>query len=266
MPWVIETATDIGGRAEQQDRVTVVWSEDRRRQLVVVADGMGGLDGGAGAAQTVIEVAEREFRSHRVGTPRQLLERICRLAHRKIGDDARRRRIKAGSTCVALYLDGDEAYWIHVGDSRLYHFRGRELSFSTNDHSLAGLLSQGMGGSRIASAPQGQQLYACLGGETDLVSELGATALGGGDWLLLCSDGLWSQVTAEEMAERVAGGHGPDGVAEELKALATKRAGPGGDNVTLAIVRRGRPGRRWMHAVGRLVGGIRSGLRTGSTR
>lgn len=252
MRWKVETATGIGGRVEQQDRVTAVTSDDGRRHLVVVADGMGGLDGGAAAAQTVVEVAAREFRIHQTGSPRQLLERICRFAHRKIGDDARRRRITAGSTCVALYLDGDEAYWIHVGDSRLYHFRAGELSFSTEDHSWAGLMSHGHNGGDIAGMPAAQQLYACLGGETDLISELGATALGDEDWFLLCSDGFWSQVTAEEVAARVVDGRIP-GVAKELSALAADRAGPGGDNVTLAIVRRQQPGRLWKQAIGWLA-------------
>jgi len=241
--WLIETATGIGGRAEQQDRVAVLTAGAPERRLVVVADGMGGLEEGAWAAQTVVDVARREFRVQAGGSPRQLLERICRLAHRQIAEGAQRRGIRAGSTCVALFLDGDEAYWIHVGDSRLYHFRGAELSFSTDDHTLASLT----GGENGAEAAPG--LYACLGAEADLVTEFGATALGNDDGFLLCSDGLWSQVAIEEMATQVSSAVDREGVADALKDLALGRAGSGSDNVTLAVVRTVDWRRRWAQAL-----------------
>ena len=46
MTWTVNFATDIGSRSEQQDRCDIVYSNDERRHLVVVADGMGGLKTG----------------------------------------------------------------------------------------------------------------------------------------------------------------------------------------------------------------------------
>ena len=245
MRWEIETATVIGGRREQQDRVAAITSDDGLTRLVVLADGMGGLEHGATAAQTVIDVARQEFELHDRGAPGLLLERICHQAHRRIGIDARRQGTLSGSTCVALYLSGDEAYWIHVGDSRLYHFRGRETNFHTRDHSLGGLTS-------ATAQPGADQLYACLGGEMRLVTETGATALDGDDWFLLCSDGFWSQVDGDEAGARIAENRS-GGIAGELASLAAERGGAGGDNVTLAVVRPLRNARRWLRAVGRVL-------------
>ena len=55
--WKFATASEIGGRSEQQDRVAVFACEDTDEVLAVLADGMGGHSGGAVAAQICIETA-----------------------------------------------------------------------------------------------------------------------------------------------------------------------------------------------------------------
>jgi hypothetical protein len=82
MTWKFGVATDIGGRSEQQDRLAVLHSPDDRRHLVVVADGMGGLQNGAKAAQILIDVASDRFMRHKQGDSYGFLNDICQTAHR----------------------------------------------------------------------------------------------------------------------------------------------------------------------------------------
>ena len=144
MPWQFSMASDIGGRSEQQDCLEMLSSDSGDTHLVVVADGMGGHRDGALAARTVIETARRHFNSGRTSDPQTFLQGLCLESHQAISDLGGNEQRSPGSTCVLLYLDGPEAYWAHVGDSRLYHFRNGKLLNLTQDHSVAQLMvSQG---------------------------------------------------------------------------------------------------------------------------
>ena len=238
--WEIATATHIGGRAEQQDRVSVLASATGGAQLVVVADGMGGMHDGAAAAQRVVDTAARVFRGTTGREPKQLLEAVCFGAHEGILAAARRHQSASGSTCALLYLSGTEAYWMHVGDSRLYHFAGNEVCSRTEDHSVAALVARSQGTSRVlesGGAAGGHQLYMCLGGSNGLAPEFGASAIAGDDWFLLCTDGFWNSVTAAEVARFLRRPSSLNEAATQLVDLARGRAGHGGDNVTVALVR-----------------------------
>ncbi|MCP4307556.1 MAG: serine/threonine-protein phosphatase, partial [bacterium] len=203
MTWRFELATDIGGRLEQQDRAEVLATRDQSDDhLVVLADGMGGQQHGVVAAQAVIDMAEREFRYAPVTHPTRFLSDLCRKTHEAIADIGRQRQSDPASTCALLYVRGNEAYWVHVGDSRLYHFDGDKLLSRTRDHTVAELLKDNHdpGLTKRFADPADNRLYMCLGGQNDLQPEFGATTVGENDWFMLCSDGFWSQVEAEEIA------------------------------------------------------------------
>lgn len=239
MTWHIDLASDIGGRAEQQDRVEVLATPGRPDEhLVILADGMGGQQQGAVAAQTVIDTARAEFSRVAQSDPKQFLTNLCIRAHEEIRRIGLQHDTNPASTCTALYIKGDEAYWIHVGDSRLCHFNADELVLRTNDHTVAELLraesSEQSAGRR--SAPKDNRLYMCLGGQNELEPDFGASAIGADDWFLLCSDGFWNQVGDQEVAQALKPPPGERRTASDLAMMATERGGSGGDNVTLALV------------------------------
>jgi serine/threonine protein phosphatase PrpC len=135
-------------------------------------------------------------------------------------------------------MRGEEAYWIHVGDSRLCHFNAENLVLRTRDHTVAELLNAG-GGEPNASRQSDladNRLYMCLGGENELEPEFGASAIGEDDWFLICSDGFWNQVGDEEAASAWTGSKADRRTASDLAMMATERGGPGGDNVSVALV------------------------------
>ena len=240
MTWKFGIATDIGGRAEQQDRVDVIRAADGKRSLLVVADGMGGHHGGALAAQAVIDTANNFFDSNS-SDPLAALEQLCQQVHQSVISVEREGKQSPGSTVVMLYLDGDEACWAHIGDSRLYHFRNDKVLSRTLDHSMVQLLvTQGeMSEEEMATSPLQNQLYMRLGSEQPPEPELNAGQVQQGDLFLLCSDGFWEYVSPDEVSEALANNE-LDDATSQLVSLARERGGEGGDNISVAIAQFGK--------------------------
>jgi serine/threonine protein phosphatase PrpC len=239
MKWQTAMADAIGGREEQQDRAACFAAPEGSPALAVVADGMGGHRGGALAAQSVVEAAERLWRETPAeATPEERLTGLCLAAHEGINRAGKAKGIQPHSTGVFLWLDGGRAHWAHVGDSRLYHFAQGRLLGRTRDHSVVQLLVE-MGEvseEEMATHPTQNRLLRSLGGPDAPEPDFGSAAAGEEDAFLLCSDGLWETVTVEEMAAALSADD-LDRAARMLTALAAERGGPTGDNVTVALVR-----------------------------
>jgi serine/threonine protein phosphatase PrpC len=129
------------------------------------------------------------------------------------------------TTCVVCLVQNGYAYWAHVGDSRLYHFRNGELVQRTIDHStteqlrLDGLLSE----EEMRGHPEKGHLLKCVGGPRIPIISLGEeTALHRGDLLLLCSDGLWQAFTHEQITRYLESRSLEEGVEEMLLAAEAK--------------------------------------------
>jgi serine/threonine protein phosphatase PrpC len=207
--------------------------------LLVVADGMGGHRDGALAARTVIETARQGLDKTGPTDPRAFLKSLCLESHQAInqlgGNDDR----SPGSTCILLYVNGPEAYWAHVGDSRLYHFRKGELINRTNDHSVAQLMVQ-QGRLRevdVAGNALQNQLYMRLGGDKMPQPEFGASEIEADDIFMLCSDGFWAYMTPEEAVSILDSLSPEEDGAAHLVAIARERGGDSGDNISLALTR-----------------------------
>ena len=236
-----ETAchADVGGREEQQDRVAVFNGANAR--LLVLADGVGGHEGGALAAQTLIDVASdlfRAFESNSEDTPAHLLERIVLNAHERINALGHEHDIKPHSTCVLLYLDSKAAAWAHVGDSRLYRFSEGRLVERTIDHSIVELMRlQG----RITEAEMKthqdkNRLFEALGGEQLPQADAGGKEIATGEGFLLASDGVWENVDDADLGAAIQA----EDLATALRHLvesAKARGGPECDNLSVAAVR-----------------------------
>jgi serine/threonine protein phosphatase PrpC len=239
MPWQFSLASDIGGRSEQQDCLEMLSLNSGDTHLVVVADGMGGHRDGALAARTVIETARRRFNTGAISDPRTFLQELCLESHQgisKLGSDEPR---SPGSTCVVLYLNGPEAYWAHVGDSRLYHFRNSRLLNRTQDHSVAQLMvSQGrLTETDAATSALQNQLYMRLGGNEPPEPDFGASEVEAGDMFMLCSDGFWSHVEPQEVVTSLVEYPIDNEGAGHLVDMARTRGGSTGDNISLVLVR-----------------------------
>jgi len=146
-------------------------------------------------------------------------------------------RTRPLSTCTAFVIRDRQLYFAHVGDSRLYLVRDARILRLTRDHSYVGrLVESGLVRAEDAEKhPQRHILTAALGAGTELAVETAGQgmALQDGDDLLLCTDGLWSVVTEEEL-EMAVSSHPPAECCAVLVKLALQRGGP--DNITLQVV------------------------------
>ena len=191
-----------GARRSNEDRVGYCYSRDAL--LLVIADGMGGHLHGEVAAhiavQFLTEAFQREVRAKLRDPFLFLLENIT-SAHHAILDYAEVRGLleTPRTTCVAAIVQDSAAYWAHAGDSRLYHIRGGHVHARTRDHSRVQLLvDQGrVREEAVAAHPERNRILNCLGAMTPPQVQLSRkTALGAGDTLLLCTDGLWGPLSA----------------------------------------------------------------------
>ncbi|GAA4014969.1 PP2C family serine/threonine-protein phosphatase [Actimicrobium antarcticum] len=237
----------IGDRPEQQDRVALMAAPNASGfMLAVLADGMGGSSGGAIAAEQVIRTARELFDkfSPVSGDIEVMLRNLVREAHTIIQLSGLSTEKEPHSTMVALILTPTgTAHWAHVGDSRLYRFRGPALAERTRDHSLIErMVAQGrLDAGHAINHRLAHVLVNVLGSPSaqPFVTLGRFDGLSAGDAFLLCSDGLWHYFSDQELAEAVAlAGSGPRQIAELLINTARARAvGSRGDNCTLALVK-----------------------------
>lgn len=249
MAWNIGLADHIGGRDEQQDRVEAFVLGDGESCLLVVADGMGGHQGGAVAAQTMIDTArdvmEAVVSESRI-RPRDLLKTICLQSHRRINQLGQGEFRSPRCTCSIFFADDDHGHWVSVGDSRLYRFRSDQLLERTRDQSVVQMLVDlgKITEQEMATHPDQNRVLQSLGGDEEPELEFGQAKVKRGDAILLCTDGLWENAEAEEM---VAAASAPEleQAANELVERAASRGGPKADNISVALARFGEARARW---------------------
>jgi PPM family protein phosphatase len=201
------TGQHLGDRSEQQDRVAIFTNRSSKRcALALLADGVGGRSGGAIAAENVMMAAQRLFDEFNpaADSTTQFFQALVQETHAILGLSAYTSRTDPHSTLVAAIIQPDRADWCHVGDSRLYFFRGGRLCKRTHDHTLAAkLISEGtMSSAKAWLHPQASHLTQTLGGTLAPIATYDSVdRLNAGDRFVLCSDGLWSYFNDAELAE-----------------------------------------------------------------
>ena len=209
MQFTIFQESRKGSRSLNQDRIAYTYSRDTL--LLVVADGMGGHAGGEIAAQIAVRLFIERFQQEAtpiLKNPLTFLHETMVKAHAALGSYSAQFSMleTPRTTCVACIVQGGHAYWVHVGDSRLYLYRRGALLAHTRDHSkVQYLVDQGIiRAVDVADHPDRNKVYSCLGGMVDPVIDLSnRTLLRDGDILVLCTDGLWGPVPSDEIGSRI---------------------------------------------------------------
>ncbi len=244
MKYDIGKANRLGNRDSNQDRFAVM--ERPQSVLLVLADGMGGHEGGLLAANSFVVKCTEAFRSATspLPDPEQFLRETFMLAHHAVVDAGACQNppINPRTTGVACVVQNGYVWWAHVGDSRFYLLRDGNVLLRTRDHShVEDLLQQGkITEKRMKTHPQRNQITRCIGGNASKTPEPTVSepsALEVRDVVLLCSDGLWGSLADEVLAVTLAETKAMAPLVEQLAEQAELASYPKCDNVSITALR-----------------------------
>jgi PPM family protein phosphatase len=206
--------------------------------LFAVADGMGGAQAGEVASRIAAGAFERGPRNVDATAEGQL-EEIAQKANREIHRLAQEDSSRAGmgTTLTAAMLRDDEVAFGHVGDSRAYLLRDGKLKRLTKDHSLVEeLRRQGrLTEEQAEEHPQRSIITRALGPEPSVNVDTMTFPARDGDVFLLCSDGLTTMVSDEEIRSILVNSKKLRAAVNRLVEAANR--GGGRDNITAVAFR-----------------------------
>jgi len=205
--------------------------------LYAVADGMGGYTHGAVASALALEkLAETLFNGNGKPNPKSL-RRGVESANLSIYKAAERMGAgRMGTTLTAAYILEDALHLIHVGDSRAYLIRDRQATCLTADHTTVGDLvrTRLITADKVRTHSQRSILTKSVGIGLFVKPDISQHKLQEEDYLILCSDGVWSVIQDEEFAQSVIESKGVEQVSQNLVNLALDRKTD--DNVSVVSI------------------------------
>jgi PPM family protein phosphatase len=212
--------------------------------LLLVADGMGGVEAGEVASSMAAESVAKFFVDQLSTKPsvdqRTFVEAFKQSVHeanRSVFEEGQRdpNRRGMGTTLTAAAVHGQFIFFAQLGDSRAYLARNNSITAMTRDQSLvAELVASGSLSSEEAKThPQRNVILQALGVQSQVEVVLSFTQLKRGDQVVLCSDGLWGKVEAEEIKEILEKRLEPKTICQQLVQLARDRGGE--DNITVIV-------------------------------
>lgn len=230
MPRSYAARSDVGSVREHNEDSYLV-----KTPLFVVADGMGGHE--AGEVASNIAVTTMEAHAPKSTSPEALAAAVIKANEAVLrGAQDGTGKPGMGTTLTAAFVFEDEATIAQVGDSRAYLLHDGQLQRITRDHSLvADLIEQG----RLTEAearfhPQRSVITRALGSDPHMQPDLYTLHIEEGDRLLLCSDGLCSMISDEDIEEILLDNPAP---AHACDALVEEAIIAGGlDNVTVIVI------------------------------
>ena len=236
MKLVTHFTNRLGNRAVNQDRCLVI--NQTHKTLLVVADGMGGHARGELAAQTAVESMAENFEriQGRMDDPQRFLRMAIHHAHLDIIRAGRQQQppVDPRTVCVACVVQDHQAWWAHVGDSRLYLLRNGSIAQRTRDHTpLEDMLQRGeIDEDAAKNHPLRNNVNRCLGGNSVPRISFACADLEKDDMLVLCSDGLWSALTEQQLTALQKSKNLEHGV-NQLAEAAERASYPHSDNISL---------------------------------
>lgn len=226
--------SDIGKvREENEDRFLC----DEGSRLFAVADGIGGLAGGAQAAEETIrqlsdltkELTDRDEWDFQglFNAINQYVAGVGRQIDAVYG---------IGTTLTVARLHRGALQVAHVGDSSCYLWRDETFKKLTLDHTVENemLARHGHGAAMFLSPRARNALTRCIGQPEPPLTDVESVPLQAGDRILLCSDGITRFTKEREMEHLIATAPRPDVALDRMVELANARGGL--DNATGVLI------------------------------
>jgi serine/threonine protein phosphatase PrpC len=205
--------------------------------LYVVADGMGGAQGGERASQLAVDTVETVIRRSRRSSGADLIRAVTKANERVLAaasSDANLRGM--GTTLTAALRVGSELLIAHVGDSRAYVFQRDRLFPITEDQTWVHDVGRPLGLTEEALKvhPMRHVLTMAVGVNANVDVRPYVVALEPGAQFLLCSDGLHGLVSDKQIAEILSEPNTLEGKCKNLVSAAKLAGGP--DNITVVLL------------------------------
>ena len=204
----VSYATDVGiVREDNQDSVLAHVFDDSSG-IFIVADGMGGYEGGELASSKTVEILFDAFKSGSISSmeDEELIERL-QMAVKKANNEIfktaseNEKLYGMGTTVVVCIVTSGKLYTANVGDSRCYICNKESITQVTTDHSLVhDLISRGLITREEAKVhPRRNVITRAIGSEENVDVDIFVNVLHTNDVILLCSDGLYNMLSDEEI-------------------------------------------------------------------
>jgi len=242
MKYQLAKTTRLGNRVVNEDRIGVAERDDA--VLLIMADGMGGYRGGQIASKAMVNRMLRQFKRSKLPAtdPAAFLKDLIADAHLAVirAGGEQYPPIEPRTTCVVCLIQQSAAWWAHVGDSRLYFFRGGKPFMRTTDHSkIEELRRKGkLSKEEMENHPQRHLVTRCVGYQKHppIPTISKKVDLEKYDMLMLCSDGLWGPLSEENIADTLT----QNSLAEAVERMAYQaefRSYPEADNISVITFR-----------------------------
>lgn len=250
-------ASRIGGRAENQDSFLI--SDTPLGLLVAVCDGMGGGPAGKTASMLAAQALADTLAGAEPGMdPADVLRVAVKNANKAVTDaTVERPELRGmGTTCVAVLVNSGKGYVVHVGDSRCYQIRGKEMAFRTADHSyVAELVRRGtLTEEEARNSDFSNVITRAIGASEKVEPEVDIVRVAPRDRFALMSDGIWGALPEDALVAALAEDDDVADIVAELSVSVDRigeNKGGGHDNLTLALIEL--PG---VETVGGPMGGV----------
>ena len=232
----------IGGRKENQD--SAGFRETELGSLIVVCDGMGGMQGGSVASQLAVQtILETVALADKKTNPKTVLIQAIKNANAAIIEHGQNNpNLRGmGTTATVLLLTPYSALTAYVGDSRIYQLRNGKKIFRTFDHSMVFEMVK----KRIISeeqarlSAQSNVILKALGVNADVEVEIAERPYKKGYRFVLCSDGFWGAMPEEEFVRHLVESNPIDKILESTANVVEsigRNSGQEFDNLTAAIL------------------------------
>lgn len=228
--------SEQGGREKNDDTVCVI--KEQNKMCVFVGDGLGGYDGGKIASMKAAETI-MDFRKQHDLLDETNMQTAAALADKMVKKQQLIRKGNMKTTIVALEISETKARWMHVGDSRLYHFKNGKLIEQTMDHSVSqvSVLMGEITQEEIRFHEDRNRVLRALGSDNAKpdISKL-TEITGEKEAFLICTDGFWEYVYEKEMEKTLGNAETPEEWLEQMKVILEDRVSDGNDNYTAAAV------------------------------
>lgn len=197
--------SNVGNREHNEDCAKGILPDTQQTGFFVLADGLGGHGRGEVASQSVVNSCIDYYSKHE--NDESVIGQAIEFAQKELlcMQEQMNAKNEMKTTIVVLMVKDKHIYWGHVGDSRLYYFKKKQLIGRTTDHSVPQMLALAgeIKEKDIRCHPDRNKLLRVVGTDWEspqyeISDEVVRT---GQEAFLLCSDGFWENITEKEMVK-----------------------------------------------------------------